>query len=187
MPSIELIDTEFDDSRFVALVSKFVSHYADVCRFPFVKAIHIDNWFGERWLGFAGKFEGIAGMRNRSLHTPLPAPPFRPTRVISAYDFSRNEDGSYTRELGDFRSIHAEKNGGIVWDLIRPNLYCWYSGNTRSNTTGSLMIYEVTRSGNNAWYVSFDRRRDWEFTKCHNVSPEECIRIVDSHRASITT
>ncbi len=67
MPAIELMNTESDDPRFVALASTFISHYAEICHHPFVKVIQIDNWFGERWLGFAGKFKGIAGMRNRSL------------------------------------------------------------------------------------------------------------------------
>jgi hypothetical protein len=182
MPSIELIETETDDPHFVALVNSFISHYADSGHPKIVKVIHIDSWFGERWLGFAGKFRGIAGIRNRSLYTRLPAPPFIPSRVISAYDFHLNHDESYTRYVGEFRTIHTYKNGGVVWHLHRPGLYCWYSGNTVSNTTASLMIYEVTREGNNAWYVSFDMRGKWDFTKCRNVSPEECAKIVSAHR-----
>ncbi len=185
MPSIELIDTEIDDSAFVALASSFASHYAELYKHPLVKVIHIDNWFGERWLGFAGKFKGIAGIRNRSLHMRLPVPPFRPSRVVSAYDFRRNPDGSYTRSQGRISTLHAEKNGGIVWNLYEPGLYCWYSGNTSTNTTASLMIYDVTRDGNNAWYVMFDKSDEWNFTKCRNVSPEECMKIVNAHRCSI--
>ncbi len=187
MTSIQLIETEIDDPAFLKLASHFFSHYADLCEQRFVKVIHIDNWFGERWLGFAGKFKGIAGMRNRSLHTTLPAPPFRPSRVISAYDFNRNSDGTYTRSLGQFHTIHAEKNGGIIWDLRYPGLYCWYSGNTLLNTTAVIMIYEVSRQGNNAWYVMFDRAEEWTFTKCSNISSEECIKIADDYRNSIGT
>jgi hypothetical protein len=190
MPSIEVLETEFDDPDFVALVSAFVSHYAELYAHTFVKVIHIDNWFGERWLGFAGKFQGIAGMRNLSLHMRLPAPPFRPSRVISCYDFDRTADKMYTRTKGDFSNIHAEKNGGDVWHLYRPGLYCWYSGNTRANTTASLMIYDVTSVGNkrvgyDAWYVMFDKNEEWGFTKCRNVSPEECIKIASACRREI--
>lgn len=67
MAAIELMNTESDDPRFVALASTFISQYAEICHHTFVKVIQVDNWFGERWLGFAGKFKGIAGMRNRSL------------------------------------------------------------------------------------------------------------------------
>ncbi len=49
------------------------------------------------------------------------------------------------------------------------------------------MIYDVKRSGNNAWYVAFDKRADWNFTKCRNVSPDECIQIAKTHRSSIAT
>lgn len=182
MSTIELPVTEIDDPRFVIVVDAFLSHYVDTCHFPFVKVVQIDNWFGQRWLGFAGKFHGLAGIRNRSLHTTLPSPPFRPTRVCSVYDFTIDRDGSYNRTAGNANGIHAEKSGEAVWNLTRPGLYCWYSGNTIFNTTASLMIYEVTREGNNAWYISFDRRDDWEYTSSSNVSAEECIGILRSYR-----
>jgi len=191
MTAIELPESEIDDPAFVVVVSSFVSHYAELYAHSRVKVIQIDNWFGERWLGFAGKFGGMAGMRNHSLHTRLPAPPFRPTRVVSCYDFDRTVDNTYTRSEGDFSTIHAEKNGGVVWHIGPPGLYCWYSGKTRTNTTGCLMFYSVTpalegRIGYDAWYVMFDRKDEWEFTKCCNVSPAECLRILTVSRCRLS-
>lgn len=187
MPAIEVPETGIDDPDFVAVVSAFVSHYAELYAHSRVKVIQIDNWFGERWLGFAGKMLGIAGVRNRSLHTPLPAPPFRPNRVVSCHDFDRTTDGTYTRSPGDFSALHAEKNGGVFWHLYRPGLYCWYSGSTRANSTGCLMVYDVTRvpegkTGYDAWYVQFDKKDDWEVTKCRNVSSQECVKILTASR-----
>lgn len=188
MELIELICAETDDPSFVALTGHFLSYYANLHQASFVKVIHIDNWFGRRWLGFAGKFKGIAGIRNRSLDTRLPAPPFRPSRVLSAYDFERNEDGGYSRSSGEFSTIHAEKNGGIIWNLYRSGLYCWYSGNTLGNTTGALMVYDVAGSGNNAWYIMFDQLSDgWNLSQCVNVSPDECSRVIESYREIVGT
>jgi hypothetical protein len=191
MPAIEVPETDIDDPAFVAVVSAFVSHYAELYAHSRVKIIQIDNWFGERWLGFAGKFLGIAGMRNPSLHTRLPAPPFRPSRVVSCHDFDLTADNTYTRSKGDFSRLHAEKNGGEVWHLHHPGLYCWYSGNTRTNTTACLMIYDVTRVpegriGYDAWYVQFDKKDEWEFTKCRNVSPQECLNILTASRGQVS-
>jgi hypothetical protein len=185
--TIELLATERDDPEFVALASAFVSHYADLYAHETVKVIQIDNWFGERWLGFAGKYKGIAGMRNASLHLILPKPPFRPSRVVSCYDFIRREDGVLARTVGEFGHLHAEKNGGVVWHIYRRGLYCWYSGNTRANTTASLMMYDVSRAaedrtGYDAWYVGFDKRQGWQFTKSRNVSSRECLKIVRAFR-----
>ena len=191
MPAIELPVTEIDDPAFVVVVSAFVSHYADLYAHAEVKVIQIDNWFGERWLGFAGKYIGVAGMRNRSLHTRLPAPPFRPTRVLACHDFLLTEDKTYARTEGDYSRLHAEKNGGEVWHVYRPGLYCWYSSNTRSNSTACLMIYDVTRAlegriGYDAWYVQFDRKEQWEFTKCRGVSPQECLKVLNATRSSLS-
>jgi len=182
MRSIELTSTPIDDPAFVALVSTFVSHYADLYRSRDVTVIHIDNWFGERWLGFAGTFQGIAGIRNRSLHASLPTPPFRPSRVVSVLHFDRNDDGTYTGGAGSPTLLHVEKNGGVILPLFSPGLYGWYSGNTMSNTTASLMLYDVTRKGNNAWYLMFARRDEWGVAKCVNVSRDECVRIMKSHQ-----
>jgi len=185
MNPIELIPTEIDDPKFISLTNSFISHFAVQRDPPIVRAIHIDNWFGQRWLGFAGKLKGIAGIRNRKLYTALPVPPFRPSRVVSAYSFKPNEDGSYLRRQGRF-NLHAEKNGGIIWHLHVCGLYCWYSGNSLSNTKGCLMIYEVTEYGNDAWYIMFDRMKNWNLSRCVNIPTSECSQIIDAHHEDIS-
>lgn len=180
MSLIELQHTEIDDPNYTMIVGRFLSHYAEISGYPTVTAVHIDNYFSERWLGFAGTFRGIAGLRNVTLHNRLPKPPFRPSRVISASVFQYSGSASYTESAIKISTLHTEKNGGITSDIYWPGLYCWYSGNTKSNTTGSMMIYEVTYKGNNAWYIAFDKRGEWKFTKCKHVSPKECINIMHS-------
>lgn len=184
MNTIKLEATSSDDRSFVDLVAAFVSHYAELYSTETVHVIHVDNWFGERWLGFAGKLLGVAGARNRKINdTTLPSPPFRPSRIITASAYYRKADGRYTEAESTLAGLHAEKNGGQFWDLNRPGLYCWYSGNTAVNTTGSLMIYDVTREGSSGWYVLFDRNTDWHITRTTNVAREECSHIIDHYRA----
>jgi len=183
---LELIPTDIDDPSFIALANSFVSHYLELHRPDRIVFVHVDNFFGERWLGFAGKFNGIAGIRQRrgKLGNNIATPPFRPSRIVSTTGFMDIQSGNFT---SDPTTLHVEKNGGIVWRLDRPALYFWYSGNTMANTTSSLMIYDITKDGQNAWYVQFDRKDDggWQFTKCRNVASEECIRITNTHNGNI--
>jgi hypothetical protein len=49
--------------------------------------VRIDNWFGKKWAGFAGKVLGALGV---SYRTDLVVPPFVPNRVTdqACYEFS---------------------------------------------------------------------------------------------------
>jgi hypothetical protein len=46
--------------------------------------VAVDYWFGSRWLEFAGKMLGMAGVW--SPHTPC-IPPFAPARIVSQRRF----------------------------------------------------------------------------------------------------
>jgi hypothetical protein len=180
MYSIDLKTTPIDDPDFVRLVSSFVNHYANLYRSDTVSVIHVDNWFGDRWLGFAGKFIGAAGVRSRKLNdTTLPSPPFRPSRIEFALTFDFSDNTGYSIVSESLAGLHAEKNGGQMWDLRRPGIYCWYSGKTSSNTTGALMMYDVTRDGSSGWYVGFERSPTWRVTRSINIAFEECKRIAN--------
>lgn len=179
MNSIQLEATAIDDPTFVDLVSLFVSHYADVCQAVAVRVVHIDNWFGDRWLGFQGKIMGAMGIRNRRVNDcTLPAPPFKPSRVVSALELHRDADSQYSVVSNSIAGLHADKPGSEFWYLTRTGIYAWYSGNTKTNTTGSLMVYEVTREGSSGWYIGFDRNPDWHPTMARNVSLEECEAVI---------
>lgn len=48
--------------------------------------IRVDNWFGERWIGFGGKVLGLAGI---SFKDNLVLPPFVPSRIVEGADEAR--------------------------------------------------------------------------------------------------
>ena len=183
-----LPQNELDDPAFISLIGSFVTAYARSTSATRVYLIHIDNWFGERWLGFAGKFRGIAGIRQRrgklgiDEHTrSLAIPPFRPSRVQSYAGFSIAEDGT----IKEFSAspLHREKNGGCIHTLFGDGLYAWYSGNTADNSTGCLMVYELNAGGQDAWYLNFstDATGKWKVVSCRNTQLAECRQIADQH------
>ena len=177
--------SDHDDPEFITLLQSFVEHYIVTTSARRVILVHIDNWFGERWLGFAGTFIGSATIRQRygKLSTDqksLAIPPFRPSRVLSvnAFEMCKPKWNETTPP-----KLHVEKNGGICWTLFRHGIYFWYSGSTKSNTSGSLMVYEVNAGGQDAWYIHFDQGRDqrWQPTKCRNTQLAECRKISNEH------
>ncbi len=178
MLPIPLPATPDDDSDFIQVVNTFIEHYAQLYRPPGIIIHHVDNWFGQRWLGFAGKFQGLAGVRNRSVkNSLLPLPPFRPSRILSYVDLASTEDGAYQLFDHSSHGMHEERNGGQYRHLHRLNLYCWYSGSTKLNTNGSLMIYDVTPEGSTGWYIGFSRNTGWCVAQTVNISRDECQRI----------
>jgi hypothetical protein len=143
-----------------------------------------------RWLGFAGKYKGIAGIRQRkgqlAVDVPqrsLANPPFRPSRIQAYADFEMHEDGS-TSELEPY-ILHVEKTGGLAGRLFGQGLYAWYSGNTNNNSNGSLMVYELSSGGQNAWYLNFqqDSTGRWDVVSCRNTQFAECRRVSANHYA----
>ena len=161
MHSIQVEATAIDDVAFVGLISRFVSHYVDTRKAPRVCVVHVDNWFGVRWLGFQSKILGVAGVRCRSVNDcTLPAPPFKPSRIKSAVELHRDVNLRYAVVSDSLAGLHADKPSDEFWLLTRPGIYCWYSGNTTTNTSGSLMVYDVTSDGSSGWYIGFDRAPD---------------------------
>lgn len=179
-----LPQNERDDPSFIGLIGSFVTAYARSTSAARICLIHIDNWFGERWLGFAGKFRGVAGIRQRrgklginERARSLAIPPFRPSRVQAYAEFALSEDGTMN-EITAY-PLHCEKNGGCIRTLLGTGLFAWYSGNTAKNSTGCLMIYELNLGGQDAWYLNFstDECGKWDVTSCRNTQLAECRAI----------
>lgn len=183
--------TAIDDPEFVALVGTFLQTYISSNTSKDLFLIHVDNWFGERWLGFCGKFRGIAGIRQRrgklaGDRKNLATPPFRPSRIMSETRLEVPSTGAI-REF-PFRVFHREKNGGVIDYLFINGIYCWYSGNTCNNTNGCIMVYELNRCGQDAWYIQFHKTEEekWTFTRCVNTQPSKCIQIVEEHHKNVS-
>ena len=81
---LELDANADDDGAFLDIAGRLIATATIENGFGVVVAVHIDHWFGDRWLGFYGKFLGAAGVRNRRLTDELTPPPFHPHRVQSA-------------------------------------------------------------------------------------------------------
>ena len=69
-------------------------------------------------------------------------------------------------------------------------MYVWYSGAAGKNGKGSLMVYNVTKESNPAWYVSFTKKDTWIINKTKNITKQEIagflIFYISQHSNSIS-
>jgi hypothetical protein len=147
--------------------------------FEVVVAVHIDHWFGERWLGFCGKLLGAAGVRNRRLTSGLVCPPFHPNRVRSARQY--RFDGGRFEFCEDVGALHryrpSEQN--LNNTLRRGRLYAWYSGDTATTDKAAVMVYLVQRKWSTAWYAGFDKAPQWHLAKTVSIAPHRVLALLN--------
>jgi hypothetical protein len=177
---LELEADAGDDPSFLDIAGRLIAGAAVENGFGVLVAVHIDHWFGDRWLGFCGKLLGAAGVRNRRLTDELTPPPFHPHRVRSARAYELTESGRFefwedVRSLHDFRSSEAN----VLRTLRGGRLYGWYTGDTVASDKAAVMAYLVGRKWNAAWYVGFDKARGWHVSKTVAIAPRRVQEFLE--------
>lgn len=172
--------TTDDDPAFLDLASRLITGVAVAHEFRVLVAVHVDHWFGPRWLGFCGKLLGAAGVHNRRLTDDLRPPPFHPHRVRSARAYQVTESGRF-EFWEDIRSLHDFRSSGSNFyrKIGRGRLYVWYTGDTAASDKAAVMAYLVARDWNAAWYVGFDKFPTWHVSKTVAVAPRRIQKLME--------
>jgi hypothetical protein len=148
--------------------------------------IRIDNWFGPKWMHFAGKFtagKGAAiGVHKRILHVP----PFVPHRVVvERVCEGPNYDEAITRP-----PLHIECTSKValtrrIADVDRDAAFVWFSSESEVQKRGSIMVYlpsapaptssrQDERRWSGALYIGLSQRKtDWQPAMLRGVSRGE--------------
>lgn len=155
--------------------------------------IRIDNWFGPRWMHFAGKALGLIGV---NLISPLHVPPFVPHRVMAERVFAGPDYEEAVAmpplhiECPSSRALHRR-----IADIDKDATFVWFSGDSESQRRGSAMVYlpvASTPTGcrqdglrhTGAFYVGFSQvDMNWEPVMLRGVSRGELAHLVESGRA----
>ena len=159
-------------------------------------AIRIDNWFGPKWMHFAGKFTvgrlphsgpaAAIGVHKTRLHVP----PFVPSRVVAERVFV-GPDFDRTVSVAP---LHIETPSKIalqrrIADIDKEAAFLWFSGASEAQKRGSVMVYlpdafdptEPRRVGlrnSDSFYVGFSQREiSWEPAMLRGVSRAEVKRL----------
>jgi hypothetical protein len=152
--------------------------------------IRIDNWFGPKWMHFAGKFtagKGFAiGVHKKILHVP----PFVPHRVIAEQVFAGpNYEERITRP-----PLHIECTSEValtrrIADVDKEAAFVWFSSESEVQKRGSIMVYLPLASGpttsrrdehrrSGAFYVGFSQRKTgWQPAMPRGISRGEVGRL----------
>lgn len=160
--------------------------------------IRVDNWFGPKWMHFAGKVSVgkhfYAGIHKVTLHVP----PFVPHRVVAERVFAGpGYDGTIARP-----PLHIECTSMLaltrrIADVDKEAAFVWFSGQSEVQKRGSIMVYlpiastpttnrrrERRRTG--AFYVGLsEHEMGWEVAMLRGISLAEVAHLEECRRVLI--
>ncbi len=105
--------------------------------------VQIDNWFDHKWRAFSGKTLGAVGVWNSTLTIP----PFEPNRVINQFYYRKDKD-TYVLQPAKPLHIHQWSSSNLqrfLKQITEAGLFAWYSGETKNNDAGSLLVYNLEK------------------------------------------
>ena len=158
-----------DDPEFLAWVERVIAGVETRFETDQCYVVKIDNWFGQRWLGFSGKSLGAFGWCNARLTLP----PFVPSRVVSQSRFlwEGARPGPQQRlHLWQRSSENFHRYADI---LVREASAFWYSGATKENNRASFMAYVLTPEGHWPWYIGLRKKELWHVVEALGISRSE--------------
>jgi len=163
---IELVPAEHDDVAFLSLSQRIVNGAIAALEIRDVFLVHVDSWFDHKWLGWWSRKD-------------LRVPPFTPNRVRSEKNFIWDVDKSMWRSFGLPKPLHIRRPGrrSLAQSLdqfSRNGAFIWYSGNTVTNTMGSLMFY-LSGADGYAWYAALKKDGQWAVADEYQITRRELV------------
>jgi hypothetical protein len=174
-----------DDPAFLAVIDRIVGALTVRIQPQDVRLVHIDNWFGPKWLRYSGKgvvafpqgYEvNILVALDEHYQEQLTFPPFTRNRIVSEHHFARTPNGTYEEQCPShlvhrrrFRRKEQRLHRRVA-DFSTCGLFTWYSSGTGANDRGSLMVYASKPGATEAWYVGFRRRAEgWRVERVNGI------------------
>mgnify|MGYP005815592717 CR=1 FL=1 len=142
--------------------------------------VNVDNWFGEKWLGFSGKIMGAFGVGQ----SRLTIPPFVPNRIISQRFFSSDYNGTYLEKESPYQlHIEQESENNLhrrMRQIVPNSIVIWYSGNSKTNGRGVVMAYIPIKEQYITKYVEFESP-DWNISRVVGGSKDEIKTLINTN------
>lgn len=173
---IEILASENDDKDFVQIVERIFNAGLKLGNPEEVFIIKVDHWFDFKWLAFSHKTLGALGVWSK----PLRIPPFIPNRIIEEIYFQKIAN-DYKWEVSDPLHIYQTSENNAERKLKCQSAYfIWFSGDTKNNSQGSLMVYSFEKDFQKAWYVSFVKNPAWQIYKTDKISRAEVKSMIEN-------
>jgi hypothetical protein len=189
-----------DSAEFIEKTRAMAIGVARDCEPVRLYIVRIDNWFGPKWMHFAGthtvgkvgRFHAIGiGVHKSRLHVP----PFVPNRVVG----QRVLVGPDYEETVDMPPLHIEcpskqALSRRIADVDKDAAFVWFSAESEAQKRGSVMVYlpvpfdptaprrgKLGRRG--AFYVGFLQGEiNWEPVMLRGISRGEVVSLEESGR-----
>jgi hypothetical protein len=195
----DFVTTQLGDSvEFIAKARALAIGVAQDYEPARLYVIRIDNWFGPKWMHFAGKFTAGKGFAVGAHKCRLHVPPFVPHRVVAERVFMGPEyDETVVAAPLHIECPSKKALTRRIEDIDKEAAFVWFSGVSEAQKRGAVMVYlpvaigptasrkvELGQSG--AFYVGFSQRNaDWEPAMLRGVSRNEIAHLEESGRALI--
>lgn len=179
--------TSNDHPDFISIIMRIVNESLMKYQPCELYLIHIDNWFDHKWLKFSGKSSGVAPIWKR--RTTVPA--FTPNRVLKeSYYLKKPGEKDYRKGTlkKPLHQYYPAKGSTRYYldELTESGVFLWYSGASKTNKIGSVMVYIETQEHCDQWYASFNLKDTWKLNKTKRISPEEINVILSQQKISLT-
>ena len=187
-----------DSAEFIRKVQALVISVARDYEPEQLYVIRIDNWFGPKWMRFAGKFSAgkhfYAGIHKLTLHVP----PFVPHRVVAERVFAGpNYDETVARP-----PLHIECASMLaltrrIADVDEEAVLIWFSSDSEAQQRGSIMVYLPVaalpppnrrdwRKRSRAFYMGFSQRQEsWEPAMLRGISRGKAGHLEERGNTSV--
>jgi hypothetical protein len=151
--------------------------------------VKIDNWFGSRWLGFAGKTLGALGVWSKPYKLPadnITIPPFVPSRVVSQRRFA---SPTY-EEIDNGKPIHKRMRSSVALlrkasTAVPKAALIWYSGNSKTAGRGAVMAYIPVDGSYWPWYAALKIGEPWCLTETWDIKREDLLGLIRQESENI--
>ena len=178
---------DHDDPSFLAIIKSMITGIAELHRPGELRIFKIDHWFDDKWVGFAGKISGAAGIRQSD---PVVVPPFTQNRIRGCSKWVRDDRGY--RYEGDGPEIHhvgwspINQQEPLRHDVPDGALF-WFSGDTAATDHGSLMGYVPIEDDWWMCYVGYVKIDEWKISKRVEITEDEIAHIRNRPAISMAT
>ena len=165
-----------DAPEFVAAVNRVIDGLLRDSKPQSLVIIQIDNWFGQKWLGFSG----VAMLQLGVWKHTLTIPPFVPNRVVSQCTFP----GPSFSEIEPGEPIHRRVASRVALgrkasEVAPGSLLVWYSGNSANTERGSLMAYIPEGNSYRNWYAQWQNANDWHAIQVDGIKLPDLMRLME--------
>ncbi len=176
----ELTRYKNDNIDFLSNVEKIVEDRINKYKPKDLFVTRIDNWFDGKWIKFSAKVMGALSVWNL---TEVTVQHFHPNRVESCDFFQREGEKYKNHPLKKTLHITQWSENNLkrkIADFTDNGLLVWYSGNSKKNNKGTIMIYFVKDTDCFTYYISLTGDKDWNVHKTIGISAIEIQSILDT-------